>query len=393
MLQDFSLCIATQFIFGSDAQRQIGARLKDDGITKVLIHHDGGDYLKASGLLPNVKEDLTSAGIAFVELGGVTPNPRLDLVREGISLAKTEGVDAVVAIGGGSVIDSAKAIGLGAASEADVWDYFRGKETPQATLPVAVILTNPASGSESSQVVVINNPDEDTKLLISDPVVRPAYAFMNPELTVTVPPFPTACGIVDMFSHICERYFSSDTSFDVVDYMAEGALRAIVHVGPLLMADPTNYNYRAEIMWTSTIAQNNSLGVGHDQDWATHTLANEMTALYDTPHGATLSILMPAWMEAAYPHNPQRFARFAREVFGIRDESMDNSVLARAGIAATTAFFQSLGMPTSFAEMEIPTGDVDRMLDNVEFFGGDQAIGAVVRLPREACREIYTNSF
>ncbi len=392
MLHDFTLCISTKFIFGRDAQRRIGTELRNAGIRKVLIHHDGGAYLDETGLLPTVKEDLEHAGIMFVELGGVRPNPRLTLVREGIDLARSEGVEAVVAVGGGSVIDSSKAIGLGVASERDVWDLFTGACTPTRTLPVAAVVTNPASGSESSQVVVVNNAEENSKLLISDPVCRPAFAFMNPELTMSVPSFPTACGIVDMFSHICERYFTPDSDFGVIDSMAEGALRSLVNVGPLLMADLTNYDHRAQVMWTGTIAQNNTLGVGREQDWATHAIGNELSALYDTPHGATLSIVMGAWMEAACASNPERFARFAREVFGVAGDG-DALSVARRGIDATVAFFKALGMPTSFADMNIPTDGVESMLENIEFFGPDHAIGAIARLGREECRWIYTHSF
>ncbi|MFT0846268.1 iron-containing alcohol dehydrogenase [Actinomycetaceae bacterium L2_0104] len=392
MLEDFTLCISTKFIFGRDAQHRVGTELSSAGIRKVLIHHDGGAYLSATGLLPSLKQDLENAGISYVELGGVRPNPRLTLVREGIALARSEGVDAVVAVGGGSVIDSSKAIGLGAVAECDVWDLFTGAQAPARTLPVAAIVTNPASGSESSQVVVVNNAEESSKLLISDPVCRPAFAFMNPELTVSLPAFPTACGIVDMFSHVCERYFAPDTDFGVIDSMAEGALRALVAVAPLLMNDLTNYGYRAQIMWTGTIAQNNTLGVGREQDWATHALGNELSALYDTPHGATLSIVMGAWMEAACADNPERFARFGREVFGVSDDG-DALDVARRGIEATVAFFESLGMPTSFADMDIPSDGVETMLDNIEFFGPDEAIGSISRLGREECRWIYTRSF
>lgn len=393
MFQDFSLCIGTAFVFGHDAERHIGAELASRDCSKVLIHHENGDYLTRSGLLETVKGDLREAGVDYVELSGVQPNPRLSLVRTGIELARRNAVDAVLAIGGGSVIDSAKAIALGACMDGDVWNCFTGTARPHSTLPVAVILTNPASGSESSGVSVINNEEEHSKRLVSDPLIRPVLALMNPRITCSVPAFPTACGIVDMFSHICERYFTADVEFGVIDHMAEGALRTLVDLAPRCLGDLTNYEYRAQIMWISTIAQNNMLGVGREQDWATHTIANELSALYDIPHGATLSIIMGSWMRQVYAANPHRFARYAREVFGICNESMDLEELAVQGIVATEGFFCSLGMPVSFHDFEVPTDGVERMLDALPFNGPGRTIGSVSRLDRDACRNIYRDAF
>ncbi|OZG61940.1 NADH-dependent butanol dehydrogenase [Bifidobacterium lemurum] len=394
MFQDFSIRIGTEFVFGRDVEREAGPRLAAMGAHTVLVHHDGGAYLEANGLLDAVRDSLRGAGLDVVELGGVRPNPRLTLVREGVALAVERGVDAVLAIGGGSVIDSAKAIALGAADpEIDVWDYFTGAAAAKRTLPVAVVLTVPASGSESSQVTVINNEEEHLKLLVSDPVARPALALMNPALSATLPAYPTACGIVDMFSHICERYFCADEEFGVIDRMAEGALRTLVDVAPRCLADLTDYECRAQIMWISTIAQNNTLGVGRDQDWGTHTIANELSALYDTPHGATLSIIMGPWMRVASERAPRRFARYAQEVFGVRNETMSNADLARRGIEATEDFFRSLGMPTSFAALDLPRDGVERMLDNIAFYGPDDSIGSVARLDRDDCRRVFELAF
>lgn len=387
-MRDFTITIGTTFVFGHDAETKIGEQLAARGIHRVLIHHDGGAYLTSSGLLATVRNSLCRAGIEAVELGGVQPNPRLSLVREGIALAQEHNVEALVAIGGGSVIDSAKAIALGATGEQDIWDYFTGAAPVEHTLPVAVVLTCPASGSESSQVTVINNEEEHTKLTLSEPVLRPAWAFMNPALSATVPAFPTACGIVDMFSHICERYFSADQEIGVIDRMAEGALATLVDVGPKSLANLENYDLRAQIMWISTIAQNNTLGVGREQDWSTHLIANELSALYDTPHGATLSIIMGSWMRVASERNPMRFARYATEVFDV-DPSLPEQTRARLGIEATEAFFQSLGMPISFTDFNIPSDGIERMLDNIVFYGPDATIGSVARLNREDCRRIF----
>uniref|UniRef100_UPI003FEDBFD3 iron-containing alcohol dehydrogenase n=1 Tax=Candidatus Fimivicinus sp. TaxID=3056640 RepID=UPI003FEDBFD3 len=393
MLQDFNICIDTKFVFGKDAQNQIGRELKQMGIHKVLIHHDNGKFLYDTGLLEQVDKLLKQEGIETLELGGVLPNPRLSLVREGISLAKEEQVDLVLAIGGGSVIDSAKAIGLGAVTDTDVWEFFTGNTVPEKSLPTGVILTCPATGSESSAVSVVNNTDVGMKLLVSNPVVRPAIAFMNPELTYSLPKFLTACGVVDMFSHVCERYFTPDSEIGVIDRMSEGILKTLVEIGPKVLEEPSNYSYRAEIMWIGTIAHNNTVGIGRVQDWATHEIGNELSALYDTPHGATLSIIMGSWMRYIYQKSPERFARYAKEVFGVEWTKENTLEAAYAGILKTEEYFRSMGMPVSFGDFKVPTDKVEKMLDQIAFRGEDDSIGGIVRLNREDCRRIYEMAF
>lgn len=393
MLQDFNICIDTKFVFGKDAQNQIGRELKQMGIHKVLIHHDNGKFLYDTGLLEQVEKLLEQEGIETLELGGVQPNPRLSLVREGIALAKKEQVDLVLAIGGGSVIDSAKAIGLGAVTDTDVWEFFTGNAVPERSLPTGVILTCPATGSESSAVTVVNNTDVGMKLLVSNPVVRPAITFMNPELTYSLPKFLTACGVVDMFSHVCERYFTPDSEIGVIDRMSEGILKTLVEIGPKVLEEPSNYSYRAEIMWIGTIAHNNTVGIGRVQDWATHEIGNELSALYDTPHGATLSIIMGSWMRYVYQKSPERFARYAKEVFGVEWTKENTLEAAYAGILKTEEYFRSMGMPVSFGDFKVPTDEVEKMLDRIAFRGGDDSIGGIVRLNREDCRRIYEMAF
>lgn len=393
MLQDFNICIDTKFVFGKDAQNQIGRELKQMGIHKVLIHHDNGKFLYDTGLLEQVEKLLEQEGIETLELGGVQPNPRLSLVREGIALAKKEQVDLVLAIGGGSVIDSAKAIGLGAVTDTDVWEFFTGNAVPERSLPTGVILTCPATGSESSAVTVVNNTDVGMKLLVSNPVVRPAIAFMNPELTYSLPKFLTACGVVDMFSHVCERYFTPDSEIGVIDRMSEGILKTLVEIGPKVLEEPSNYSYRAEIMWIGTIAHNNTVGIGRIQDWATHEIGNELSALYDTPHGATLSIIMGSWMRYIYQKSPERFARYAKEVFGVEWTKENTLEAAYAGILKTEEYFRGMGMPVSFGDFKVPTDEVEKMLDRIAFRGEDDSIGGIVRLNREDCRRIYEMAF
>lgn len=393
MLADFNICIDTKFVFGKDAQNQIGSELKRMGIHNVLIHHDNGKFLYDTGLLKEVKKQLDQEGIKSLELGGVLPNPRLSLVREGIALAKKEDVDMILAIGGGSVIDSAKAIGLGSVTDNDVWDFFTGDKTPKKTLPIGVILTCPATGSESSAVAVVNNTELGSKLLVSDPIIRPTIAFMNPELTYSLPKFMTACGVVDMFSHVCERYFTPDNEIGVIDRMSEGILKTLVEVGPKLLEEPDHYSYRAEVMWIGTIAHNNTVGIGRTQDWATHEIGNELSALYDTPHGATLSIIMCSWMKYVYKHNAKRFARYAKEVFGVEWTNENTLDAAYEGILKTQDYFQSMGMPVSFSDFRIPTGEVEKLLDKIAFCGEDASIGGITRLNRNDCKKIYEMAF
>lgn len=391
MMYDFELNIGTQFIFGRDVKHRVGAQLRKQGIRRILLLHDSGQFLYDSGLLSVINDSLQKEMITSVELGGVLPNPRLSLVREGIAIAKREKVDMIFAIGGGSVIDSAKAIAVGAVGEYDVWDYFTGDRALTEALPVGAMVTYPAAGSESSAVTVINNTEEGRKLLISNPLVRPAIAFMDPTLTVTLPNFLTACGIVDMFSHVCERYFSSNAEIGVIDRMAEGILKTIVEIGPRVLSNPADYAGRSELMWIATIAQNNTVGVGREQDWATHELGNELSALYDTPHGATISIIMGAWMRYVYKKSPARFCRYAKEIFGVDAGAYrTDEEVSYEGIKRTEAFFRQLGMPVSFRDFHIPTDGLEDMLDRIAFRGEDSCIGGIVRLNRADCKAIYT---
>lgn len=398
MIKNFELFINTKFIFGDRSENQIGIELAANGIKSVLIHHDSGEYLETSGLLNRIRASLMKSDIKYFELGGVQPNPRLSLVREGIHLVQSYGIDGVVAIGGGSVIDSGKAIALGAANECDVWDFFTGVNSPEHSLPLASVLTLPASGSESSKVVVINNDDTKQKMLLSSPVVRPQYAFMNPNLSISVPSYPTACGIVDMYSHVCERYFNDDYEWGVIDRMCEGVLKTLVDIGPRCLKQLDDYSLRAQLMWISTIAQNNTLSIGRDEDWSTHLIANEISALYDTPHGATLSIIMGSWMRFASEHAPRRFARYAQNVFDIYpgdtpDDEAEEKKLALLGIEATESFFRSLNMPVTFKEAKIPDDNIELMLDRIPFSKSDETIGSIVKLNRHDCESIFKDAF
>jgi len=393
MLRDFNICIDTNFIFGRDAHKKVGEELKKNDIKSVLIHHDNGPFLYKDNLLEGIKEDLTNKGIKFNELGGVLPNPRLTLVYEGIELVRKEEISFILAIGGGSVIDSAKAIALGAVNDGDVWEFFCTGREVEKSLPVGVVLTFPATGSESSAVSVINNKEKGEKLLVSSPVLRPKVVFMNPELTFSLPKFLTACGILDMFSHTCERYFTTDNEIGVIDRMCEGILKTLAEIGPKVIEEPSNYSYRAEIMWIGSIAHNNTVGIGRVQDWGTHEIGNELSAMYDTPHGATLSIMMGSWMKYVYKKKPERFARYAHEVFGVAFDGTNAIEAAKEGIICTEKFFKSLGMPISFSDFKVPTDHIEDMLDKIAFRGEDKSIGGIVRLNREDVRKIYKMAF
>lgn len=387
MLQDFVHAVPTRFTFGHDAEMRVGQALASDGIQTVLICRSSDAFLKATGLLDRITGSLKKEGIAWVELDGIVPNPRLRRVYDGISLAREKKVQAVLAVGGGSVIDTAKAVAAGVAYNGDVWDFYSGKGCPQSALPVAVVLTLPATGSESGGVSVVNNEDIHVKALTSSDCLRPRHAFMNPQLCCTLPPFVTSCGIADMFSHAMERYFTDSDELTCMDYMCEGVMKAIVTFGRKVVADPQNYNYRAEIMWLGTVAQNDTIGLGRNQDWSVHNIANELSALYDTPHGASLTIITPAWMRYVYRSHPWRFARFARVVFDVMEKEDERAALA--AIDKTVAFFKELKMPVSLNAFQIPTDRIEEMAETASHAFGTDRIGTFQELSKDDIVRIF----
>lgn len=392
-MQDFTFCVPTNFIFGKNAHTKVGEELQKLGVKKVLIHHDSGRFLYSTNLLHDLCEDISHHNIQVLELGGVQPNPRLSLVKKAIELVRAEQVDFILGIGGGSVVDSCKAAAAGALFAGDVWDIYANGLTVDKALPLGVVLTNPATSSESNAISVVYNEVTNEKLLATADATRPTIVFMNPELTYSLPKFVTACGIVDMFSHTCERYFSPSEEIGLTDHLEEGMLKTLVDIGPKLMVDPQNYFLRANAMWAGTVAHNNTLSVGRETDWATHLLGNELSALYDTPHGATLSILMASWMRYVYKQKPMRFARYAHEVFGIAWDAENTLDVARLGIEATESFFNAMNMPTSFSAYEIPTDRLNDMLDRIPFSGNDASIGGIVRINRQDAKKIYEMAF
>lgn len=385
-MENFTFSHPTRIYFGRGEENHVGDRIRRRGGTRVLIHYGGTSAVK-SGLIDRVTRSLKRAGLATVALGGVLPNPRSGHVRDGIELCRKENIDFILAVGGGSVIDSAKAIALGAAYPGDFWDFFDGKAIPQTVLPVAAVLTIAAAGSEVSPVTVITREDGMLKRHYSSDRIRPAFAIMNPELTVTVPPYQTASGATDMMAHVIERYFTNTTGVELTDRLCEAVMLTIRTEVPRALKDPGNYDARANLMWAGAIAHNDICGVGREQDWASHALEHELSGLYDCAHGAGLAVIMPAWMEYVMPHDIARFAQFAVRVWGCDMNFARPETTARAGIDAFRTFLRQIGMPTRFADIRAREEDIPTLIDKLHL--GHNTLGAFVKLDRTDCENIY----
>ena len=386
-MKDFIYYAPTQVVFGALSEDKTGKLVKQYGGAKVLVHY-GGQSAERSGLLDKICRALEAEGIAYVKLDGVVPNPRLSKVHEGIELCRKEKVDFILAVGGGSVIDSAKAIAFGVPYEGDFWDFFIGKAKVTEALKVAVVLTIPAAGSEGSGNSVITKVDTLQKLSLRVPeLLRPVFSIMNPELTYTLPPFQTACGIADMMVHIMERYFTNTQDVEISDCLCEGTLTAIIKEAYRIKQNPEDYGARANIMWCGTIAHNGTCGVGCEEDWASHFLDHEVSAVYNVTHGAGLSVIVPAWMTFMAGHNPKKIARFANRVFGV-PESEDLEEMALAGVSRLKHFFRFIGLPVNFKELGIENPDIDRLADSLHRNKGE-FVGNYVKLTKQDSKEIY----
>lgn len=384
-MENFNFYSPTEFVFGKGRENEAGTYVKKYGGTKVLIHY-GGQSAKKSGLLDRVIASLDKEGVPYVELGGVQPNPRDTLVYKGIDLARTENIDFILAVGGGSVIDSAKAIAMGVPYEGDFWDFYSGKSAAKA-LPVGTVLTIAAAGSEGSGDSVITKEDGMLKRGASSPSIRPRFSVMNPELTMTLPPYQTACGATDIMAHVFERYFTNTKEVEITDRLCEAVLATMVRETPRVIADPANYEARANIMWAGTVAHTNVVGVGRDQDWNSHGIEHELSALYDCAHGAGLAVIMPAWMEFVYKHDVMRFCQMAVRVFGCNMNYDDPESTAVAGIKVFRRFLHDIGMPINFIELGAKVEDIPVL---VEKFGlGDGQTGGFVKLSSTDVAEIY----
>ncbi len=375
-MENFNYQCGTKLIFGKGTESLVGEETKKYS-TKILLHY-GGNNIKKSGLYYIVIDSLKKSGIEFIELAGVIPNPRLELVYEGIKICKEKKIEFILAIGGGSVIDSAKAIAVGCYYDGDVWDFYTRKAEIKKALPLGVILTIPAAGSESSPNSVISY--EGRKLAIGTDMIRPKFAIMNPELTFTLPTYQTASGIADMFAHIVERYFTNTKNVDLSDKMSEGVMKAIIKNARLIMKEPNNYDYRAEIMLCSTIAHNGVLGMGREEDWASHRIEHELSAKYDVTHGAGLAVIVPAWMKYVYKHDIKRFAQYGKNVWNLSGKEEE---IALGAVDATKAFFKEIGLPTSLKEMKIDDKYLEEMAEKCT------PVGSFVRLEKKDVFEIY----
>ncbi len=384
-MDNFQFYSPTEFVFGKGSENEAGKYVKKHGGTNVLLHFGGGSAVK-SGLLDRVKKSLEEYGIAYTELGGVKPNPRDTLVYEGIDICRSKGIDFILAVGGGSVIDSSKAIAMGVPYDGDFWDFYCGK-SPEAALPVATVLTIAAAGSEGSGDSVITKEEGGLKRGASSDLIRPRFSIMDPELTCTLPAYQTACGATDIMAHVFERYFTNTAEVEITDRLCEAVLLTMIKETPRVIADPNNYQARANIMWAGTVAHTNIVGVGREQDWNSHGIEHELSALYDCAHGAGLAVIMPAWMEFVCSHNVLRMAQAAVRVWGCEMDFECPENTAREGIARFRKFLRSIGMPINFAELGAKEEDIPAL---VEKFGiGDGRTGGFVKLSAEDIAEIY----
>lgn len=389
-MENFIFYSPTEFVFGRNTQSKTGELVRQYGGTHVLLV-SGGSSAERSGLLAEIRKSLADAGVAVTEQKGIQPNPIAEKVYEGIELARKEKVDFILAVGGGSVIDSAKGVALGAVYDGDFWDFYCGKATPAKALPVGVVLTIPAAGSEGSGNSVITKIDEQGRHKISvryPMVLRPRFAVMNPELTMSLPAFQTSCGIVDMLSHIFERYFSNTPDCDVTDSLAEALMRTIMAEALKLMEHPDSYQARANIMWASTLAHNGLCGNGKQEDWASHRLEHEISAFHGVAHGAGLAVVVPAWMTFVARRNPGKVESFATRVLGIAPEGKTSAELCRLAVDALKGFYHTLGLTTSLRELIGGEPDINQLVESLHGNMGD-TLGFYVVLSMEDCAEIY----
>lgn len=385
----FQYYAPTKIVFGKEAEKKTGELVRACGCRKVLVHYGSGS-VKKSGLLDRIFAALESAGVDYVSLGGVVPNPRLSLVYEGIELCRKEEVDFILAVGGGSVIDSSKAIGYGMANEGDVWDFYDRKRTAESCLPIGVVLTIAAAGSEMSNSSVITKDEGGIKRGYKNDCCRPVFAVMNPELTMTLPWYQTECGCVDIMMHTMERYLNQSDNMEMTDGFSEHLIRTVMKHAKILLEQPDNYESRAEVMWAGSLSHNGLTGFGTDGgDWATHQLEHELGGMYDVAHGAGLAAVWGSWARYVLDARPERFARFAVRVMGVEDQK-DDWKTAEKGIEAMEAFYRSVQMPTNMKELGIePSEEEMRELAEKCSFGRTRTIGCVKKLDVEDIYQIY----
>lgn len=385
-MENFEFYSPTEFVFGKDTENNVGKLVKKYGGTKVLVHY-GSESAKKSGLLSRVCESLSSEGISYVLLGGVKPNPRDTLIYEGIELCRKENVDFILSVGGGSCIDSSKGIAVGYFYDGDFWDFYMKKAEIKKALPIGTILTIAAAGSEGSPSSVVTKEDGMLKRDIWSNLVRPKFSVLNPALTCTLPPYQTACGITDIMAHVFERYFTTSTEVECTDRLCEALLLTMIKEGPRVIENPDNYEARANIMWAGTVAHNDIVGCGRNQDWNSHGLEHELSGLYDCAHGAGLAVIMPAWMEYVRSTNVMRFCQMATRIWGIEMDFENPDVTAMAGINAFKNFLRGIGMPVTFEELGAKEEDIPVLVEKLGI--GDSVRGGFKELNREDVINIY----
>ncbi len=387
-MDNFTFYSPTYFTFGKGTENETGKYVKRFGGSRVLIHYGGGSVIK-TGLLDRVKHSLEAEGLEYIELGGVRSNPRSGLVYEGIELCRKEKIDFILAVGGGSTIDSAKAIAAGVPYDGDFWDFYEGKIVDEA-LPIGTVITISAAGSEGSPDSVITKEDGMFKRGATGEGLRPKFTVMNPSLTQTLPAFQTACGITDILAHLYERYLTNTEEVETTDRMIEALMMAMIHEGPRVIEDPDNYEARANIMWAGMMAHNNSCGVGRTQDWTSHDVEHELSALYDCAHGAGLAVVMPAVFRYNMKHNMMRFAKAAVRVWNCPMDFEHPEKTALAGIEALRAFLISIGMPKNFEELGAKEEDIEKLAHTACYGNGRTGtIGGFVTLDQKDIENIY----
>ena len=390
---DFKYYTPTKVLFGKNTEEKVADLIQEFGGKKVLIHYGGGSVIR-SGLMQRVTDKLDAAGIAYVKLGGAVPNPHLSLVYEGIELCKKEGVDFLLAVGGGSAIDSAKAIGYGLMNEGDVWDFYDYKRQAKASMPLGVILTLAATGSEMSDSSVITKEEGLVKRGYSSDFGRPKFAILNPELTMTLPDYQTACGCTDIMMHTMERYFTNGGNMEITDSMAEALLRTVKENARILARDPKNYDARAEVMWAGSLSHNGLTGCGNDGgDWMTHKLEHELGGLYDVAHGAGLAAIWGSWARYVYKNCLPRFKRYAINVMGVSADAGSDEEIALKGIEAMENFYREIKMPTNLRELGVNATDDDlKLMAHKCAVGVNGGKGSARFLKEEDMLEIYKMS-
>lgn len=385
-MDNFTFCNPTKIVFGKETEYEVGKLIKEYGGTNVLIHYGSSSAVK-SGLIDKVKTSLDLSFIKHIELGGVKPNPRASLVYEGIKLCKENNIDFILAVGGGSTIDSAKAIGMGVKYDGDFWDIYSYKYAPKETLPVATILTIAAAGSETSGSSVITNEEFGLKRGFTSDLIRPKFSILNPALTQTLPAYQTACGATDIIAHVFERYFTNTKEVETSDRLCEAVVLSMINTVPKVLANLTDYEQRANLMWAGTIAHNDLIGEGRSQDWNSHGLEHELSALYDVAHGAGLAVVMPHWMKYTIDHDPKRFQQMAVRIFGVK-QTANPKADGLKGIKKFQEFLASIGMPLTFKDLGAKKKDIDHLVKMLGINGKER--DGFMKLTEEDCKNIYT---